>query len=461
MQLGFYRLHRAWRSKHSESKILAKIISILFLPFFYPFLCVLRYNILMKKFLVLVLIVLVGSSVFAKKKEKKALVEEKNYDLALSDDDIFVLGEDENHLVKDGNGVHLFVKKRGDIQSVALLVQSNNYNDPDLSLMRAKEFNSVNGNEIRYSYGSKSTFRMERLPNALISSTVEDTVFGECFHIYVPKKMYYGYVIQVQNECEFEDGMTVNVRAFAEKYCDIGGKFSDNFLALNVSDWNREEKFAEIASETGGQVTHIESVSELTQALLSEIDGLDSTERIELVFAIDATDSMKDDFAELRKNWLPRFEKQMKKFKNAKIGLLFYKDYGDEFSTKGLPVKNLGFLKDAKPFSKAVKNVSVKGGGDREEAVYEALFACATDFDWSEEAKKKIILVGDAAPHSKDGGKYTLEFESFSKNMTERHISVDCILISDSAENVSVMKSVEKSKTTDELIKSVDMIDAK
>ena len=64
-----------------------------------------------------------------------------------------------------------------------LLVDSDNYNDPDLSLMRAKEYNSVNGNEVRYAYGSKSTFRMERTPNALMSSTAENNFFGECFHI--------------------------------------------------------------------------------------------------------------------------------------------------------------------------------------------------------------------------------------------------------------------------------------
>ena len=414
----------------------------------------------MKKILFVFALAVLVAPAFAKK-AKKQPVEEKNYDLTLSQEDIFVLPEDESHLVKDGTGFHLFVRKRGDIQSVLLLVDSGNYNDPDLSLMRAKEFNSVNGNEIRYSYGSKSTFRMERLPNALMSSTLENTAFGECFHIYIPQKMYYGYVIQVQDECEFENGMKVSVRAFAQKYCDSGGKFADNMLNLNVSDWHLEESFAEIASGEGGTVTHIESVGILTQKLLEEIDELETSEKIELVFAIDATDSMKDDFMELRKNWLSKFEKQMKKFKNARIGLLFYKDYGDEYNTDGFPVKNLGFQKNTGAFSKAVKSVLVKGGGDREEAVYEALYSCTKGFDWSEDAKKKIILIGDAPPHSKDAGKYQLDFASFSNDLRDKNICVDCFLISDSTSNVEVMKSVEKSKTADELLKSVDSIDAK
>lgn len=419
----------------------------------------------MKKTLIFTLLLFsVMTLAFPKKKTKTAPVDEKVYDLALSQDDILVLPEDSTHLVKDGNGVHLFVRKRGDIQSVLLLVDSGNYNDPDLSLMRAKEFNSVNGNEVRYVYGSKSTFRMERTPNALMSSTVENWFGEECFHIYVPQKMYYGYVIQVQNETEFEDGMKVSVRSFAQKFCDAGGKFTDNMLTLNVSDWQTEESFSEIAKKSGGKISHVSELTELTKNLVSEVEEFDVTEKIEVVFAIDATDSMKDDFAELRKNWLSKFEKQMKRFKDIKIGLLFYKDYGDEFKTNGLPVKNMGFVKNAKEFSKAVKNVSVRGGGDKEEAVYEALYACETGFNWSEDAKKKIILIGDAPPNpseklSKNGFSHTAE--EILSNIAKKGINVDCFLISNPETSVTKMKNIEKTDAPKELLNSVDTIDAK
>lgn len=405
----------------------------------------------MKKILILFLTFALSGAIFA----------QKSYDLALFQDDIIVLPEDEAHLVKDGNGVHLFVRKRGDIQSVLLLVDSGNYNDPDLSLMRAKEANPVNGNEIRYAYGSKSNFRMERTPNALISSTVENTVFGECFHIYIPKQMYYGYVIQVQSECEFEDGMKVSVRTFAEKYCDVGGAHSDNMLFLNVSDWQTEESFAEIASLTDGKVVHVISAQELPEKLISEIEEFDIEEKTEIIFAIDATASMKDDFVELKKNWLSKFEKQMKKFKDAKIGLLLYKDYGDEYNSKGLPVKNYGFFKKPGAFTKTVKNAAVKGGGDKNEAVYEALYSCASEFPWSDDAKKKIILLGDAAPHSAGTTSFDIGFDKIIELLSGNNISVDCFLISDSSESNSNMKTVKKNKSSEELLKAVDVLDAK
>lgn len=425
------------------------------------FCCHLRFSLVKRVLFGLFFVALVVSPLFAKKKSKAPVKDDRVYDLELSADDIVVLPEDEAHRVKDCGGVHLFVRKRGDVQSVSLLVDSDNYNDPDLSLMRAKEFNSVNGNEVRYAYGSKSSFRMERTPNALISSTVEKTFFGDCFHIYIPKEMYYGYVIQTQNECVFEDGMRVSVRAFSEKHCDAGGKFHDNKLDLNLSDWQTEESFFKIASASDGKVGHISSAKNLPQKLVEKIEELDVAEKIDLVFAIDATESMKDDFAELKKNWLSKFEKQMKKFRDARIGLLLYKDYGDEYSSGGLPVKNLGFLKNAAAFSKSMKNVSVKGGGDREEAVFEALYACSEAFDWRIDAQKKIILIGDAPPHPEPNAKFGMGFDGVSKILAEEGVSVDCLLISDSENKNADMKSVDKNSVADELLNAVETLDAK
>ncbi|MBQ0052311.1 MAG: VWA domain-containing protein [Treponema sp.] len=411
----------------------------------------------MKKFVFGVLIFLCAFSCFSAKKSKKVVVQ-KDYDLLLTQDDILVLPEDSEHLVMDGNGAHLFVKKRGDIQSISLLIENDNYNDPDLSLMRAKVPNSVNGKEVRYTYGNSSKFKNERTPNPLASSTVEiHEILGECFHIYVPKEMYYGYVIQVQGECTFENGMTVNVRTFSEKFCDTIGKWADNHLSLILTDLEKEKAFSEIAEIGDGEVFHIIKQGELAEKLEEEIEELDCAEKIDLVFAIDATESMKDDFVELREQWLPIFNEQMKEFKNIRLGLLFYKDYGDEFKTKGLPVKIFSFTKSASSFSKNIKNVSVKGGGDREEAVYEALYSCGDGFKWKSDAVKKVILIGDAGPHPLNESKFNKGFEEISELLKEKGISVDCFLISDfNSGEKTELKEIAKETVSKELETSVD-----
>lgn len=416
----------------------------------------------MKKFLILLIFATLSiQSGFSKKKEKETPKDTKTYDLALSQDDILVLPENSKHRVLDGNGVHLFVRKRGDIQSVMLLVDSGNYNDPDLSIMRAKGANSVNGNEERWANGKLAKYKMVRNPDALICTKTETTLLGECFHIYVPKSMYYGYVIMVQHEVEFEDGMRVSVRAFSEKHVDYAGKFSDNLLELNVSDWELEENFAKIAEETGGKVERVKNSEKLTEKLVEEIDSFEKKEKVEIVFAIDATESMKDDFSELKKNWLPKFEKQMKKFKNAKIGLLFYRDYGDGFNLRGLPVKNCGFLKDAKSFSQTFKQIPAKGGGDRNEAVSEALFVCYTDFEWSADAKKKVILIGDAPAKTDENPNFKKTLAQVLEDLGEKEISVDCFLISPTDEKSGGMKTVKKDDAAAEILNAVETIDAK
>ncbi len=411
----------------------------------------------MRKYFILIISLFLIISAAAQKRSES----EKIYDLELSQEDIVLLPEDDAHRVKDGNGAHLFVRKRGDIQSIALLVECDNYNDPDLSLMRAKERNEINGNEERFINGNKSSFRMERTPNALISSTIEKNFLGECFHIYIPKEMYYGYVIQVQDECIFEDGMKVSVRAFSQKHCDAGGKFLDNMLFLNLSDWQLEESFAKIASLTEGNVIHVEEAARLPEKLFTEIEEFEVKEKVEVIFAIDATGSMKDDFLELKKNWLPKFKKQMKKFEDARIGLLFYKDYGENFNSKGLPVKNMGFFKNTSAFIKAFKNISVSGGGDKNEAVYEALYSAVKECSWNAQAKKKIILIGDAAPHEYGKTSFGFTFPEIISMLNEKNISVDCFLISNSSQSNSDMKSIKKDKSSEELIKSVEVLDAK
>ena len=406
----------------------------------------------MKKILILIFLVLLPQ-IFAKENTHSQKMNNV-CDISLSEEDILVLPEDSHHMVDDGRGAHLFVRKKNDIESISLLIENDNYNDPDLSLMRAKKFNSINGNEIRLVYGKIRNRMMEKTPNALISSTTETIFFGECFHIYIPKEMYYGYVIETQDECEFRNGMTVSIRTFEKKHCDIGGNTLDNIMPLVLSDWETEESFYKISSKTGGTVFHAKSPSELQEKLYENIDSLDKSAKIDIVFAIDATESMKDDFSELRNNWHPKFEKQAKQLSDARIGLLFYKDYGDEFNFKNLPVKNMGFLKTVGSFSRAMKNISVKGGGDYEEAVCEAIYACTIGFDWRSDSKKKIILIGDAPPHKSE----KLEFKSIYSILNRKEISVDCFLISGKAEN---MRSIKKNAISDSLSESVEKLTAK
>ena len=75
----------------------------------------------------------------------------------------------------------------------------------------------------------------------------------------------------------------------------------------------------------------------------------------------------------------------------------------------------------------------IKGfeGGDKPEAVYEALYAGMSYFDWRENSKKKVILIGDAEPHSKPRGSKKISQEMVAALSEEKGIILDCIILPD------------------------------
>ncbi|MEJ5188528.1 MAG: hypothetical protein WHT84_04880, partial [Breznakiellaceae bacterium] len=131
-------------------------------------------------------------------------------------------------------GYHLFIRKKPDIGSV-LLTESTR--DPsgraDNYAYRAKDWNPINGDEIRYLDGKP--IPPESKIYSLIDSTPEaDSQFREAFHIYIPYILVYGYPWTRQGEVYVVDGTYLNIRAFAKPYGDYTGPFKDNPFVVRV-----------------------------------------------------------------------------------------------------------------------------------------------------------------------------------------------------------------------------------
>ena len=83
-----------------------------------------------------------------------------------------------------------------------------------------------------------------------------------------------------------------------------------------------------------------------------------------------------------------------------RIGVVLYKDYWpDEYITRNYP-----YTSDISVIEGIVKGAAVYGGGDIPEAEIEALYAAATEFDWSAD-RRQIIVLTDAPPHPDPRGK--------------------------------------------------------
>ncbi|WP_022931643.1 vWA domain-containing protein [Treponema bryantii] len=363
---------------------------------------------------------------------------------------------------KKNGGYHLYVKKTANVNSILLTETTK---DPegksDSYAYRAKEYNKINGDEIRFLDGKK--LESEGAKYSLVDSTPEKTsLFGgkaggevEAFHIYIPETIVYGYEWSRHGEITIGKGTFINIRSFEKPYADYTGDYMDSPFMFDLKvtkrvvkkpapkpepkpapaplpepepieepepveepetvltdDYNplASEKFKEMSDDiiySKGPETIIEDI----RGLLADIPDKDN---LDLVFAIDATGSMKNDLDKLKTDMQPLLAELFGETPGTRVGLLFYRDYGDTFKYMDLPVKVFPFTSNFTSFSKNLNSVRIYGkeGGDIPEAVYEAMYAACEFYSWRNTARKEIILIGDAEPHPTPRGsrKYSKDY---------------------------------------------------
>lgn len=122
-------------------------------------------------------------------------------------------------------------------------------------------------------------------------------------------------------------------------------------------------------------------------------------EPLDVAFAVDSTGSMMSVI-----EWIKRdVHRMLKAFalisREPRIGVTFYRDKGDEYVTRTCPLTDNGAA-----LSRAIRTARAGGGGDAPEAVLQALAVALRKQPWSRmpNARKVIVLVGDAPPHKED-----------------------------------------------------------
>ena len=360
-------------------------------------------------------------------------------------------------------GVYIYIRKKMSVESVMLVETTK---DPtgkeDNYAYRALEYNSINGDEVRYLNGKVLVSQYARY--SLMSSTVvSHPELGECFVVYVPPVIEYGYPWTRHGTVEIGKGTFINIRTFSKKYCDYTGEFADNPFMFDfesvsktplaqvtkepeapaseeptvvlTDDYNSvaAEKFGELASKGKGTLLYSKGPKTITEDLLALVDAVSPKDKVDVVFAIDTTGSMKDDIETLRTEWLPRFFEQLESFKDIRIGLLLYRDYNDSYNYRRMPVKPFAFTDSPEEFERNLDTVVINGseGGDVPEAVYEALYSSIVFYEWRPDAVKKIILIGDAEPHPKPRGIKKISQSDVIALSAQNNISIDCLILPD------------------------------
>ncbi|MCQ2576020.1 MAG: VWA domain-containing protein [Treponema sp.] len=342
-----------------------------------------------------------------------------------------------------GGGFHLYIRKLPEVNSV-LLTETTKGDDGKATnyAYRALTYNTVNGDEIRYLDGKPLV--SEGAKWSLIDSTTEyTTFFGQAFHIYIPKKLKYGYDWSRNGEIEIGKGTFINIRTFEKPYADYDGEFIDNPFIFNMELPKKEPpavvnpkiQYNSDAEETFKRLSDVLIYSEGPSTIIEDIrkilESAKDKDDLDVVFAIDTTGSMQDDMEKLKNDLLGMLEEVFAGCPNARLGLLLYRDYGDTYVYKDLPIRLYTFTSRPTVLVNNLKAVSIYGkeGGDIPEAVYEALYASADFYNWRTTATKKIILIGDAPPHPvpRGLGKYSEEYAMNA--ITAKNIELSVILL--------------------------------
>jgi len=339
-------------------------------------------------------------------------------DLSISQDDLLV------EYRPDG-GFLLFVRHKPDISSVLLTETTR---DPEFHeanfAYRAPEPNEWNRDEKRLIDGIPITNQGENY--WLVSSTpVWHEELGWAFRIYIPYRIMYGHEGGRQGDERVYDGMFLNIRAFFYAHADYRGPFYDNPFVLHVSqEFTRPppatpappaapppppgrrflsetmEAFVSLAGEENATFAAFPSeMMDRVRHILAQVDS----PSVDIVICLDVTGSMRAFFNEIRLHLIPSVQAMVADFDSVRVGMVFYKDYDrqSDFLYRVIP-----FTTDFGALQRSINTVRVGGGGDIPEAVYEALYAGATQLAWEGETRL-MILIGDAPPHSQPRGRIT------------------------------------------------------
>ncbi len=332
-------------------------------------------------------------------------------DLTIGPDDVRIIQSPEG-------GYHLYVRKKPDIGSILLTETTKDpaMKEPNYAY-RALAYNPINGDERRILEGA--FIPAEKNIWSLIDSTTErDTPVGEAFHIWIPYVIAYGYDWSRHGEVQILDGTFVNIRAFAREYADYSGPFVDNPFKIRVTQVavrrteppppeifmkDTVDSFGNLAEKNRGKTLYAKGPGEIVPTIRSLLES-GGVKGLDLVFVIDATESMKDDIGTVREDLVPALEEALAGYPDWRVALVLYKDYHEDFLVK----QAVSFTRDLAAFRKALWSFRVQGGRDIPEAVYEGLNG-ALSLPWMPLWDRKVILIGDAPPHPKPRGKITRE----------------------------------------------------
>ena len=158
-------------------------------------------------------------------------------------------------------------------------------------------------------------------------------------------------------------------------------------------------------SYTGGSSGMINACTAVVNALqtrdhtVKEVVSKSGTAGLDLCFVVDTTGSMGDDIGNAKEHMSEILNQLSEKTEDYRVALIDYRDYASRtHDGNDYPCRlQLAFTSDPDAITEAINALDLGYGGDEEETVYSGLMEAVRQ-EWRPDAKKVIIVLGDAAP---------------------------------------------------------------
>lgn len=307
---------------------------------------------------------------------------------------------------KSDTGYDLYIRKLKEVNSI-LLTESQRFADPKINNygLRTEVYYEANSDEIRVLDGKILHTKYDAF--FLVDSTPENhPVLGEAFHFFLPEKVIYGYKWSYEGEIIIQSGTKINVRMFEKPYSDYSGAFLDQWITLELSTsvaTHRNELIKYASEIANGKVRVIQRNENLADVLNRFIiSNVSVSPKNDVVFIIDTTISMKEEFPVFISIYPNLIKELQKKVKNLRVGFIFFKDYGEEYITKIEPLTD-----NFDELEQILRATTIKGGQDIPEALNEAIYDLK-EINFNADKRTAFILT-DAPAHPIPKGKVTEE----------------------------------------------------
>jgi len=167
-----------------------------------------------------------------------------------------------------------------------------------------------------------------------------------------------------------------------------------------------------LLASTTGRYYYYEGYSGMVNAKMAVVNAIQTKDKpvervirsagaggLDLCFVVDTTGSMGDDIDNAKDNMTEILSHLSEKTTDYRVAIIDYRDFSSRtYDSADYPYRvQLDFTSDNSTIQSAINRLSLGYGGDEEETVYSGLMAAA-NLEWRPDAKKVIIILGDAPP---------------------------------------------------------------